>query len=389
MAVAVENFQAELEKARETLKGVDENIRKITGRDPTEARNARLQSVNNTAVNTERNNESSRENSFSRNRIPARFHGRLASRDDHDDGPTPPKRIVRESANGRPTPLVAVGNPKGWKHEDYEDGELPRKGAVHSSITAPHMDKKTREEVLAQQSKDVKVKDRNRRMFGSLLGTLAKFRQEESFLKDKEDKRAKIEQRLDENARQEKESLRKERHELFLERRRQQAHVRRLEWKMHRLREHDEWAARQQPLLKFIQSSTQPLLYYKPKIWTAKTEALLQQSQQKLKEMLETRRRELEEEFQRVEDRANARVERVRERGNQVVPMNEQDEELEELEAEIEMYAIALGEYKDEDSMLNPSVEGSSSGGGGGGGGGGGPLIFPKAEEKDETMETN
>ena len=27
----------------------------------------------------------------------------------------------------RPTPLVAVGNPKGWKHEDYEDGELPRK----------------------------------------------------------------------------------------------------------------------------------------------------------------------------------------------------------------------------------------------------------------------
>ena len=78
-------------------------------------------------------------------------------------------------------PLVAVGNPKGWKHEDYEDGELPRKvinvyivlvtftyscligyyqGAVHSSITAPHADKKTREDVLAQQSKDVKVKDR-------------------------------------------------------------------------------------------------------------------------------------------------------------------------------------------------------------------------------------
>ena len=233
--------------------------------------------------------------------------------------------------------------------------------------------------------------------------------------------------------------------------------------------QHDEWAARQQPLLKFIQSSTQPLLYYKPKIWTPKTEALHQQSQQKLKgtlwfhlhenilfcndekmewvsyenpvkgfqfivepslgmiisfiflsshthydigneidssgsdlisltfknpinvslccccvanktgvgaEMLETRRRELEEEFQRVEDRAKARVERVRERGNQVVPMNEQDEELEELEAEIEMYAIALGEDKNED-FLNPSMESS-----------GGPLIFPKTD-KDETMDTN
>lgn len=38
MAVAVENFQAELEKARETLNKVDENIKKITGRDPAEAR---------------------------------------------------------------------------------------------------------------------------------------------------------------------------------------------------------------------------------------------------------------------------------------------------------------------------------------------------------------
>lgn len=101
-------------------------------------------------------------------------------------------------------------------------------------------------------------------MFGALLGTLAKFRKEETMLKDKvnnhrqivedlseilmldifqEDKRAKIEQRLEENARQEKESIRKERHELFLERRRQQAHVRRLEWKMHRIREVDQFFA--------------------------------------------------------------------------------------------------------------------------------------------------
>ena len=37
------------------------------------------------------------------------------------------------------------------------------------------------------------------------------------------------------------EKLRKERHELFMERKRQQANVRRLEWKMHRLREVRKW----------------------------------------------------------------------------------------------------------------------------------------------------
>lgn len=37
------------------------------------------------------------------------------------------------------------------------------------------------------------------------------------------------------------EKVRKERHDLFMERKRQQANVRRLEWKMHRLREVRKW----------------------------------------------------------------------------------------------------------------------------------------------------
>ena len=158
---------------------------------------------------------------------------------------------------------------------------------------------------------------------------------------------------------------------------------------------HDEWAIRQQPLMKFIKLNTTPPLYYKPKIWTSKTEELQQESQRKLKgihvtvcalydvsynlpnllEMLETRRKELEEELVRVEEKANARLERVRERGSQVVPANEQDAELEELEAEIEMYALALGEEKEEDMELNPE-EASQ-----------GPLTFPK-HDPDETMDS-
>ncbi|KAG9344831.1 hypothetical protein JZ751_010520 [Albula glossodonta] len=38
MAVAVRSLQDQLEKAKESLKNVDENIRKLTGRDPNELR---------------------------------------------------------------------------------------------------------------------------------------------------------------------------------------------------------------------------------------------------------------------------------------------------------------------------------------------------------------
>lgn len=38
MAVAVRSLQDQLEKAKESLKNVDDHIRKLTGRDPNEAR---------------------------------------------------------------------------------------------------------------------------------------------------------------------------------------------------------------------------------------------------------------------------------------------------------------------------------------------------------------
>lgn len=40
MAVAVRALQDQLEKAKESLKSVDENIKKLTGRDPSELRYA-------------------------------------------------------------------------------------------------------------------------------------------------------------------------------------------------------------------------------------------------------------------------------------------------------------------------------------------------------------
>lgn len=44
---------------------------------------------------------------------------------------------------------------------------------------------KSREEVLAEQRQDHSGRDRNKRMFGALLGTLHRFKQDETKLKEK------------------------------------------------------------------------------------------------------------------------------------------------------------------------------------------------------------
>lgn len=45
MAVAVRALQDQLEKAKESLKNVDENIKKLTGRDPNELRYTKLKEL--------------------------------------------------------------------------------------------------------------------------------------------------------------------------------------------------------------------------------------------------------------------------------------------------------------------------------------------------------
>lgn len=61
---------------------------------------------------------------------------------------------------------------------------MSQKGLISKVIVTPK-EIPSREEALQAQNSDEKFKARNRRMFGSLLGTLQKFQQEETKLKSK------------------------------------------------------------------------------------------------------------------------------------------------------------------------------------------------------------
>lgn len=162
-------LQSELEQAKLSLRGVDENIKKLIGRDPSENQNragAKRSAVNHGDDNRNRGRGHNNTN-FSNNRNKNNFE---------NDEPLIKKRNVESNVFKR-MPDRPI------RHYEEETPELH--GKLISKVIVTPKEMPSRQDVLAAQSADEKSKARNRRMFGALLGTLQKFRQEETKLKPK------------------------------------------------------------------------------------------------------------------------------------------------------------------------------------------------------------
>lgn len=133
----------------------------------------------------------------------------------------------------------------------------------------------TKEEIVEAQGSDPASRARHRRMFGSLLGTLQKFCQEESRLKQKEEKKAQIEKKLEEQQVQERKNMKKERESLYNNRKRQQLEIKMLETKMNLMKEFSTWEESKKPLMNFIRTKSKPRIHYLPKILDKKSQKRL------------------------------------------------------------------------------------------------------------------
>ncbi|XP_030379930.1 pinin [Scaptodrosophila lebanonensis] len=156
----------------------------------------------------------------------------------------------------------------------------------------------SKKEVVEAQGTDSESRARNRRMFGSLLGTLQKFCQEESRLKQKEDKKAKIEKKLEKQELQERALLKKQRESLFLDRKRKQFEIKRLELKMARVKDFNVWESSMMAYQKHqIRTKTKPHLFFQPKTHSCLTEQLLLKSKTEIEGIILKRRQELQAEL--------------------------------------------------------------------------------------------
>ncbi|XP_055534352.1 pinin [Wyeomyia smithii] len=286
------DLQQELNKARDNLKGLNENIRKIIGRDPstTEQYNAGNSFGAYTRSDTKKRNSSGFD---------------LVRRSDQerrfsDVG----QNVGKRRALGETKSVFS--RLSGPPNRDVEY-EKPR---VYSRVIK---EQPTRQEVVAAQGSDEKSRARNRRIFGSLLGTLQKFSQEESKLKSKEEKKAQIEKKLEEQQKIERENLRREKQDLFTGRKRQQLEIRAIETKMIKLRDLESWELYKKPLGHFIKTQTKPHIYFLPKKMEAKMEKKLADCREEHKKMIEQKRQEVMKSIVVVEERFQEDIKRLEE----------------------------------------------------------------------------
>ena len=186
----------------------------------------------------------------------------------------------------------------GAREQDEAD-DFP-KPKISSRVITKEQPPASRENALAMQSRNHDLA-RNKRMFGSLLGTLQKFRTEED--KGVQEKRAKIEMKIEKQQLMVKEKLKEEKDTLIADRKRKQLEIKSLEFKMFKLRTLKDWEDHQKSLFKFIRTKTKPKIFFLPKTMSSKTEALLKESQQEIQREIEERRQAVNEEIKEIETR--------------------------------------------------------------------------------------
>ncbi|ODN04444.1 Pinin [Orchesella cincta] len=278
--------------------------------------------------------------------------------DEYDDAEPMDKRQRLDGGNlaNKNSPMV-IGpriRPRlSSEDEEYRSGGGGGGRRLQSRIVSSGKEK-SREEVLAEQSKDKKGRDRNKRMFGALLGTLQRFKQEETKLKAKEEKRAQIEAKLDEAAKKERDEVRTKRTQLIRERKLRITEIKRLEIKRNRLSDLAAWESKTKYLANFIRTEAKPHIFYMPKKLNPIMECRLEQSKQYVTELIASKRKLVLEDLEDFEQRSKRYWER-RLDGRETRRADPMDEDIEEELKEIMKTDDLTG---DEDLAVDAEVEG-------------------------------
>lgn len=313
MTTLLDRLQEHLVKKRQGLNDVHETLKKITGRDTFDDHLNHGKFNKRSQIGADQKQQFKETIKKDVKRL--RDNGKPSYRNDNQNrkvfiNPTDASKSFKNghnagriSAKERLGTIVTDEDQKSIKDEyeddDMDDDTTPKK-TVQSQVMLSSKIMKSRTEVLAAQQGDQVTKERNRRMFGSLLGTLQKFKKEETQLKDKEEKKAKIERRLEEEAIKEKESLVIRKRELFMQRKQQQRDIKNIEIKMGLVRNFEVFERQINCTMNFIKTEFDPSVFYLPKIHNEKTEKKLDKTRTYLSNILGKKRNMVESQIEKL-----------------------------------------------------------------------------------------
>ncbi|PAV57523.1 hypothetical protein WR25_04823 isoform A [Diploscapter pachys] len=224
--------------------------------------------------------------------------GRLSNDDNSFDG-GPMKRRVDMSGGSAYGKRARVD----YNDIDNDYDDRPSK-TLQSTVVMPTIETKSREQKIEEINKSEKkeVVSRNKRMFSNLLmGTLNKFKKEESKIQSVEQKQAEkqreVEKRLEDTKREEKEKFNAERNRLMEARQEEERKLQSMQRKR-ALIQYAETKINQYKLMaNFIETQAKPTLFFMPVKHTVRSLELLKNTSKHMDRLIELRQGELEREL--------------------------------------------------------------------------------------------
>ena len=148
------------------------------------------------------------------------------------------------------------------------------------------------------------ISQRNRRMFGNLLGTLQKFKQDENRVKEREQKKREIEKKIEEKTEKEKEEAKRTKNELFSEKKKQEHEIRILQVQMDRIEQFEMWEKNKRREMQYIKTNTTtPVIFYMPKEHNEKTLKQFEASVKTIEEEIKVAKINFEDELLKIESK--------------------------------------------------------------------------------------
>lgn len=152
-----------------------------------------------------------------------------------------------------------------------------RSGPAKERLEAPE-EVERRKVILESQKSDKRVFDRNKRMFGMLMGTLERFKSEETDRERLTIKRSRIEERLDQEVERERASVTQEVERMLEQRQHKERLLDKADLRLDILDRFEGWDSTHRHLCNFIRTETKPKIFWLPKEHNPVTERRLKET---------------------------------------------------------------------------------------------------------------